>query len=474
VLSRRVRSGFFFRDIGKLEGDAQTLDATRSEIEDALALRRSFIRFYAAHRTAAPQALHAAFADWCRNQGVGLPLPPLVPLERRVPDEHRWIRRVVEMTLRLQERNERTDSEPRKRRVAHTKHHGFMHATFEVNDNLDPRYAKGIFREPGTYRAVVRTSNTSDTRVADSKRDGRGISIKVLDAGSPADGAIEVPPEKTAGAVGDNAVRSAADEISQDFLLISHPVFFCRDVRDFAVFRTLVDVAMPERWLARSVFALQRLRRAIIFARIIAPRIHHPFELVYHSMTPYALGDDTAVKYVVEARDRARFGQFRPATRTGANTLSVALQESLTHEPIELDFFIHAPPPGKVDVEDPTVDWDRDAYPPVHVATLTIPPQDPATREALERGERTVFSPWNARAEHRPLGSLNRARLAIYRASAEARRGVAPGLERLGRPPSVQPRPRMSSYPPGSDSIPPSSDGESPPPLPPTNQRNLN
>jgi hypothetical protein len=113
----------------------------------------------------------------------------------------------------------------------------------------------------------------------------------------------------------------------------------------------------------------------------------------------------------------------------------VALQESLRHEPIVLDLYVHAPPPEKVDVEDPTVDWDRKTYPRVRVATLTIPPQDPTTPARLEQGERTSFNPWNARKEHRPLGSLNRARLAIYRASAEARRGIAQPAAHPAPPP---------------------------------------
>jgi len=463
VLERRVRSGFFFRDIGLLGDEAQPFDLTRSEMEQAVSLRADFLRFYAQHRTDAPEALRAAFEVWRRERGVGLALP-LSPFERHIPDEHRWIRRVVELTLRLQDRDARLDPARRKRRVAHSKHHGFMHATFEVLDGLPPRYARGLFANPGKYSAVVRTSNTTDTRRPDSKRDGRGISIKVLDAGRLEDAVIGPQPEKRPDPCNDGlgVAQSSADAISQDFLLIANPTFFLEDVRDFTVFRSLIDVRVPYAWLGMVAFALENPHKTRIFMRAFFQLHDHPFDCTYHSMTPYALGEDTAVKYIVEAKDRTRFSLFRAPAGTD-NALSVALRESLTHDPIVLDFYVHAPPPEQVDVEATTRDWDRKKYPPVRVATITIPPQDPTTPERLEQGERTVFNPWDARREHRPLGSLNRARLAIYRASAEARRavGAAARPPREPRPPQGPDEGFRVTRPP----VPPSS---VPPPEPPS------
>jgi len=437
VLGRRVKSGFFFRDIGLLGDEKQRLDLTRTEMEEAVSLRGDFVRFYARHRTDSPKDLRTAFEEWRRQHGLGLSLP-LSKFERGVPDEHRWIRRVVELTLRLQDRDARQAPDHRKRRVAHSKHHGFMHATFEVAGNLEPRYQKGLFAKLKTYDAFVRTSNTTDTRRADSKRDGRGVSIKVLDVGGLEDAVIDPQPEKRLSPVDDElgVKQSSPDAISQDFLLIANPTFFCRDVRDFTVFRGLLDVEVPYRWLGALVLAFEHPRRALIFAQAFLQRINHPFQATYHSMTPYAFGEDAVAKYIVEARDQKRFSRFRAPPGTD-NALSVTLKESLVDTPIVLDFFVHAPPPDQVDVEDTTRDWDRKAYPRVRVATLTIPPQDPTTPARLELGERTTFNPWNALKAHRPLGSLNRARLAIYEASAKARRADTP----VARAVAVEPKP---------------------------------
>jgi hypothetical protein len=332
-----------------------------------------------------------------------------------------------------------------------------MHATLQVESGLEQRYAKGLFAKPGTFHAVLRTSNTSDTRRPDSSRDGRGLSIKVLDVGTLEDAVVAPQPEKLAPPYDDSLglAQSAPDCISQDFMLIANPTFFCQD------FRSLIDVTVPHRWLGALALALANPRRAIIMSRIIRRRLNHPFEVAYHSMTPYALGEDTAVKYMVQARDPERFSRFRAPSGT-ENPLSVTLQESLAHEPIVLDFYIHAPPPEQVDVEATTTDWDREKYPPVRVATLTIPPQDPTTPACLEQGERTAFNPWNARRAHRPLGSLNRARLAIYRASAETRRGAQPAAHAAAEL-RIPPASRLTPPPPAPITEPPPSNGEGSP-----------
>jgi hypothetical protein len=469
VLERRVRSGFFFRDIGLLDEEKQPFDLTRSEMEQAVSLRADFVRFYAQHRADSPEDLRAAFEAWRRERGVGLALP-LSQYEKRIPDEHRWIRRVVDLTLRLQDRDARQDPDHRKRRVAHSKHHGFMQATFEVASGLPPRYARGLFANPGRYAAVVRTSNTTDTRRPDSKRDGRGVSIKVLDAGRLEDAVIQPQPEKRPAPCNDGlgVAESSADAISQDFLLIANPTFFLDDVRDFTVFRSLIDVEVPYRWLGALAFALENPRKTLIFARAFFQLHDHPFDCAYHSMTPYALGEDTVVRYIVEPRDPDHFTRFRAPAGTD-NALSVSLRESLAYEPIVLDLYVHAPPPAEVDVEATTRDWDRKKYPPVRVATITIPPQDPTTPARLEQGERTVFNPWNARREHRPLGSLNRARLAIYRASAEARRVAVQVQPPQNASEGLPPPPPRPPSPPHPLSEPPPSDenaSEIPPPLP--------
>jgi len=77
-------------------------------------------------------------------------------------------------------------------------------------------------------------------------------------------------------------------------------------------------------------------------------------------------------------------------------------------------------------IEDATVEWTEADAPWHAVARIRIPKQqvDDAARSA--RCEQMAFNPWHALAEHRPLGSMNRARKEIYRAMSEFRRANAP------------------------------------------------
>jgi hypothetical protein len=74
-------------------------------------------------------------------------------------------------------------------------------------------------------------------------------------------------------------------------------------------------------------------------------------------------------------------------------------------------------------IEDATVEWKEEDSPYVAVASIHIPRQQVAAPGSAAC-EESAFNPWHSLVEHRPLGSLNRARRAIYPAlSAFRRRG---------------------------------------------------
>jgi hypothetical protein len=80
--------------------------------------------------------------------------------------------------------------------------------------------------------------------------------------------------------------------------------------------------------------------------------------------------------------------------------------------------------PVAMPVEDVSVVWDEAVSRPIPVATLTIGMQDVDSPEGMalaEECETMAFSPWNALAEHRPMGGINRLRQAVYLASQAKR-----------------------------------------------------
>jgi hypothetical protein len=75
--------------------------------------------------------------------------------------------------------------------------------------------------------------------------------------------------------------------------------------------------------------------------------------------------------------------------------------------------------------EDGSVVWDEATAPYQTIATLEFPPQDSLTAERRTFWEdRMKLSPWDALAEHRPLGSINRLRKTVYDMSRKKREAV--------------------------------------------------
>lgn len=78
--------------------------------------------------------------------------------------------------------------------------------------------------------------------------------------------------------------------------------------------------------------------------------------------------------------------------------------------------------PSHHPTEDGSVVWDEATAPYQTIATVEFPPQDALTAERRTFWEdRMKLNPWNALAEHQPLGSINRLRKTVYEASAEKR-----------------------------------------------------
>jgi len=66
--------------------------------------------------------------------------------------------------------------------------------------------------------------------------------------------------------------------------------------------------------------------------------------------------------------------------------------------------------------------WIRPLDRTVPLAKIRIPRQEFEAPNQLYDREHMMFGPWNCLPEHRPLGSINRMRLAVYLASLQVRR----------------------------------------------------
>jgi len=265
-------------------------------------------------------------------------------------------------------------------------------AEFTVLESLPPGQRVGLFAAPRTYKAWIRFANASSA--SDRDRDTRGMAIKLLD----------VP--------GDNLTAGAT---TQDFVLNSHPVMMVPGTREF------LDLLQANEagGFRRALYFLSHPKAATIaFASRSNPTCH--LDIPYWSTTPYRLGASQAVKYIAQPTSPGKSAM--PAALTDSY-LRDALAAHLAGQDATFDFMIQLQKdPRRMPIEDASVEWKREESPYLAVARIRIPRQTPADDT---RCEQVAFNPWHSLAEHRPIGSMNRARREIYQAMAAFRAGAA-------------------------------------------------
>jgi Catalase len=307
-------------------------------------------------------------------------------------------------------------------RDQHAKSHGCVKAEFVVLENLPAGFTTSLFRPGARYDALVRFSNGQGKPQSDRKLDGRGLSIKL----SGVEGTTflrELTPERTPAG-------------EHDFLFSSFPVFFCKNAVDYTEFMDAVTAGHETwreklAWVWRWVwFVVRHPRQFITFLATGFVRITNPLTATYHSMSPYLFGEDKVVRYLVSPetpqRDAAGWWAHFGLPRS-PNFLRDALVNDLrpggADNDVVLNFAVrvrHSATPQ--DVENAALWWTRPRDRVTLLGKIRIPRQEFEAPHQRYETERMTFSPWNCLPEHRPLGSINRMRLAVYLASLQVRR----------------------------------------------------
>jgi hypothetical protein len=312
-------------------------------------------------------------------------------------------------------------------RDQHAKHHGCVAARFIVRDDLSERFAQGVFQRGAQYEAVLRFSNAMGVPQSDRRPDGRGLAIKLRGVGGET-----LLSHLTATEPPADLARE------QDFLLTNQAAFFGKNVVDYARFIELL--AQPavgwQQWLAKNFrlwigfFLLQqRFHQLRLFLATAFQPVDNPLLADYFSMTPYRLGDDLVVRYVVTPLDRSRLAAATKPRSASPSKLREALAATLDPDAgpgaapgAAFDFAVQLRADASPDdVEDASRIWDRPNDTVVSLARIEIPRQSFETTECLHDCETLTFNPWRCLPQHRPLGGLNRMRLLVYLASRQTR-----------------------------------------------------
>jgi catalase len=278
------------------------------------------------------------------------------------------------------------------RRDAHPKTHGVVRAEFRVNADVPQDLKHGVFAAPKTYEAWVRFSAGSSGIQSDRRPDIRGMAIKLMNV------------------AGQKLIPEEASATTQDFLMANSPIYFIRNLTDYAAFVTAIRKGRLPGFFVNGMPWNWRLRELWLVVVATHHKVTNPLTVQYWSQTPYQLGPHT-IKFSAEPRESGLEGS---PTRS-PNFLEEAMADWLQTNAMTFDFLVQLQTDKKtMPIEDATIRWDEKKSPFVKVASIYIPRQTFTSSEQMIFAENLSFTPWHSLPEHRPLGGINRARLTVY------------------------------------------------------------
>jgi len=271
---------------------------------------------------------------------------------------------------------------------------------FRVHDDLPAELAHGLFAKPATYPALLRFANATERD--DSKKDIRGLSIRLRD----------VPNPVIWGEPG-----------LQDFLLNSYPALFVATPEDFLSF---IRARQEDKKLRFFLSPFDPHLKSLWIAYKARKKHKSPLDIRYWSTVPFRLGESTGqvVKYSVTPCSEYTTKEI---VNAGENQLRAAIKSHLQQAPACFAFGVQIQiDEDSMPIDDASVVWDEDKSPFQTVATLTIEDQSIDDATSLDSCERSQFNPWQSLAAHEPLGRMNEVRREVYAEGAKLRNRSAP------------------------------------------------
>jgi len=278
-------------------------------------------------------------------------------------------------------------------RVVFRQTHGVAHGRFEIRPDLPADLKVGVFAERD-LDAWVRFSSDTDP-VTPNPKATCGIGIKLFGVPGP---------------------KLIDEGDTQDFLLQNHPTFAVDTAADLCEFTVAALIDDNTKGYLHAHPTTARILREM--ESILEPSV---LTATYWSALPYAFGPTRFVKYKLEPVH----GPDAVPGDDDSDALALDFTRRLRAGEIRFRFMVQfQTDPDAMPLDRATVEWLERDSPPVHVATLVLPKQDPEAQGQASYGENLAFNPWHTTADHQPQGSLSDARRVVYYASAELRRNA--------------------------------------------------
>jgi hypothetical protein len=346
-------------------------------------------------------------------------------VEREEPDFERTLQTVLDSMKQHMRGSLQSEGIGRVVRDAHAKGYGLARGEFEILSGMPNEYAQGIYAKPGRHEAMIRFSNGTN-HVGSDRFLGPivGIGLKIF------------------GVEGKTLLEDEPDSHTFDYALIDNPVFFANTLKHYVFIQSLfanigtappADLSPeekqaaihrflynwvtgkgtlpPEEWAWEELGAFLQLAQVKYVNLLLS---------TYWTMGSVRHGDYVAKVRVAPVQSFAD-GVVQRALDPAATeqVFRPALIAELRERPYEFDVQVQLSTDlVRMPVEKTTVRWPESLSPYVTVAKLRLPQQDIGGEDNFERMDKTSMSPWRVMEQHRPLGSIMRARKEVYRQSS--------------------------------------------------------
>jgi len=337
-------------------------------------------------------------------------------LEQKQENEDAIIDAVVASMSRVNERV--FDKHRHAKRDAHAKSHGVLVGQVTVYDNLPEHLAQGVFAKPASYPVVIRLSTAPGDVGSDKVPTPRGMAIKML------------------GVPGHQFLPNRQQAHTQDLLLVNHPVIAFGHAAAYLKVQKLLEKHMDDSDTTKRIFAAlaQGGSKALhafgidnpILDTLGAPNNHILGE-TFFSMAAVRYGDYVAKLCAAPLSDNVRsLTGTAVDTDAGDSVLRDLVVEFFRTQGAEYELRAQLCTGTDVmPIEDASVDWPQTLSPYQPVAKLTIGPQDAySAQRRVFADDILSFNPWHCIDEHRPLGSIMRARIKAYESSSAFRHAM--------------------------------------------------
>lgn len=327
-------------------------------------------------------------------------------IEEIADDEQETIDKIARMMTQMAETVKQKEGVAM--RATHAKATGLLKGELVIAGDLPPELAQGMFARPGRYDALVRYAQGPSRPVADKASGQRGMSIKVL------------------GIEGLH-VSGSRETTTQDWVLAPDPAFINANAETFlANFRIGASNTphLPETAVIGLSYAARGVEAALEAVgiengtlKLLGRPPVHPVSHPYYSQVPVRYGAYIA-KIAAFPTEQTLAAIGKPDVDTGEddNAFRDAMVRFFARQGAEFDIRVQlCTNLETMPVEDASVEWPQNQSPYRTVARLSLPGQDAYSEERRRYfEERIAFNPIHALEEHRPLGSVQRARMQVY------------------------------------------------------------